>query len=136
MSKRIADTTWDDLFGAGLLALIIYALPYILMGLVIIGLFAYKWLSSIDFGLVLESILSGIGIILLYIGVGFGYVKGWKKLFMQKLPIIILVDVILTIIVFITDIKMLKAILTMFLLMQPVYYLFWGKDIRKGYKSN
>lgn len=123
MSKRIVDTTWDDLFGAGLLALIIYALPYILIGLFIIGAFAYKGLSSINS----NAIIEGIGIIFLWIIIGFAYIKGWKKLLTQKLSIIIFVDSILAAIIFLTDIKDIKAILTMFLLMQPIYYLFWIK---------
>lgn len=127
MSNRIVDTTWDDLFGAGLLVLIIYALPYILIGLFIIGAFAYKGLSSIS----IDSVLSGIGMILLWVGIGFGYAISWKKLFIQKPLTIILVDIIMATIVFTTDIKAVKAILVMFVLMQPVYYLLWGKDIKK-----
>ena len=127
MSNRIVDTTWDDLFGAGLLVLIIYALPYILIGLFIIGAFAYKGLSSIS----IDSVLSGIGMILLWVGIGFGYAISWKKLFIQKPLTIILVDIIMATIVFTTDIKTVKAILVMFVLMQPVYYLLWGKDIKK-----
>ena len=127
MSNRIVDTTWDDLFGAGLLVLIIYALPYILIGLFIIGAFAYKGLSSIS----IDSVLSGIGMILLWVGIGFGYAISWKKLFIQKPLTIILVDIIMATIVFTTDIKAVKAILVMFVLMQPVYYLLWRKDIKK-----
>ena len=127
MSNRIVDTTWDDLFGAGLLVLIIHALPYILIGLFIIGAFAYKGLSSIS----IDSVLSGIGMILLWVGIGFGYAISWKKLFIQKPLTIILVDIIMATIVFTTDIKAVKAILVMFVLMQPVYYLLWGKDIKK-----